>query len=230
MRFSERLKYEAKPILEEIYKHPFIEGIKEGNVPKEALAFYVSQDSLYLRAFVDFYAYAITKCQKLEDITFFRERIDYILNTETSAHEYFCKVAGIAYEDLQDKQLAPIASLYTKHLLEQAQQGTLLDILSALAPCLWTYWEIGNKLVSYAVELDTHPFKDWILFYAELEADIPLNCRIFNRLDEEAKNCSEEQLEKAQFIFLKSCEMEWQFWNMAYYQNDWRFISNRHRA
>lgn len=50
--FSQRLLKAGQPILEEIIKHPFVQGIADGDLPKEALTFYVGQDFNYLNAFI----------------------------------------------------------------------------------------------------------------------------------------------------------------------------------
>ena len=47
-------------------------------------------------------------------------------------------------------------------------------------------------------------------------------------LDELAKDMSDEQIQEAKGFFLKSTELEWEFWEQAFYQQDWRFAEVVH--
>lgn len=224
MLFSKRLKQKAKPILHEIFDHPFVKGIASGTLPKEAITFYVQQDFQYLNAFVKLYAYAIIKSETREDMDFFKEQIDYTLHSENMAHENLCQVANLSYDTLKEGKIAPVTLLYQEHMLDQGVNGSLLDILACLIPCPWTYWEIGKRLVEQHPSLENHPFKDWITFYGTYgNGEMAFAEELFRRLNEKAGKASTKALDQAEHVFLRSCELEWMFWEMAYYRQHWTF-------
>nr|WP_162990683.1 TenA family protein [Maliibacterium massiliense] len=224
MPFSQSLTDQAQSALAQIIAHPFVQGIGRGDVPKEALAFYVGQDTHYIRAFIDVYAHCIAKCDADEDIAFFKDHIDYMLYHESSAHKNFCDVAGIAYDAHGEKVLAPYYDLYVLHVMRQARCGTLLETLCALTPCIWTYWQIGRALYPRVLENPQHPFRRWIELYAEPQSEAPIAQTLLAYIDREAEKASRAQLDNARLCFMKSCELEWQCWEMCYYRRDWKFL------
>ncbi|MFC4736577.1 thiaminase II [Bacillus daqingensis] len=220
MRFSEKLRQEADPIFSAIFEHPFVKGIGEGNVPKQALIHYVMQDYEYLTTFCRIYGLAVSKCTTREDMTFFQEQIGFVLNEEIHPHNNFCEVAGVRYEDLQKAPLAPTAHHYTRHMMEASINGSLGETLAALAPCPWTYWEIGRKLKSEVNPDKQHPFYDWISFYGNDEVGT-ITETFMAKIDACAEQAGEREKELMLSHFLKSSQLEHQFWTMAYEQEEW---------
>lgn len=227
MLFSEQLKQAGAPILEAIQAHPFVQGIAKGDLPREALIFYVGQDYNYLNAFIKVYAAAIQKCQTREDMALFATQIDFILNSEIHPHHVFCNVAQVSYESRQHDDQAPMTYLYNEHMYNAARTGDLIDIVAAMLPCPWTYREIGNALVAKQQNTSDNPFKDWIDFYAtDPKAAVSLSDQFFDLLDREAQHYPDEVLIRVQKRFVRSCELEWHFWDQAYNQQYWRFIES----
>ncbi|PYZ92795.1 thiaminase II [Salipaludibacillus keqinensis] len=228
MRFSEKLRQEADPIYEAIFNHSFVRGIGEGNVPKEALIHYVKQDYEYLTTFCRIYGMAISKCQSREDMTFFQQQIGFVLNEEVHPHNNFCEVAGVKYNDLQKAPLAPSAHHYTRHMLEVAANGTLGETLTALAPCPWSYWEIGRRLMQEFSPGPDHPFYDWITFYANDEVS-EITRNFMDKIDACAENAGKQERENMMEYFLISSQLEHQFWTMAYEQEKW-YVDTQHSS
>lgn len=225
MKFSEELTTAGQPILDEIIKHPFVQGIANGQLPKEALTFYVGQDFNYLNAFIKVYAAAIQKSQTRADMAIFAKQIDFILNSEIHPHHNFCNVAGVAYESLQHEAQAPGTYLYNEHMYSAARTGDLIDIVAAMTPCPWTYVEIANLLVKEGKNTSDNVFKPWIDFYANMDnPDDSILPEFFALIDREAKQYDRQRLDRVKEAFLKSCEMEWDFWDQAYYQKSWQFV------
>ncbi|AEV95773.1 thiaminase II [Pediococcus claussenii] len=217
--FSERLKNNATGILNRIENHPFVTGIAAGKVPNKALVFYVEQDFNYLTAFAKVYAGAIQKCASRDDMRFFYQQLGFTLDDEVLAHQIFCDVAGEKYEEHQRADQAPMTYLYNEHMYNAMRTGDLIDVLAALAPCPWTYNEIGKKMISENANSTLNPFKNWIEFYGEDDSVE----QMFTMIDREAGKYSDEELDQVEQRFLKSCELEWEFWEQAFYQKDWHF-------
>ncbi len=219
MTFSAELRKAADPIFQAIFEHPFVQGIASGDLKQEQLIHYVKQDFEYLNSFIRIYGIAISKCENREEMEMFNTQISFILNSEIHPHNNFCQAAGVQYEELQGFPLSPSAQHYIRHMLTVAYEGTLGEILAVLLPCPWTYWEIGRKLLLEVQPNPSHPFYEWICFYGERTDSI--TTKFCDRLDEWAKEANDKEKEKMKDHFLKSCQLEYMFWDMAYKLEEW---------
>ncbi|MBB6449871.1 thiaminase/transcriptional activator TenA [Geomicrobium halophilum] len=225
MTFTEELRKEADPIFQAIFTHPFVQGIGNGDLQGDQLIHYVKQDFEYLNTFIQIYGQAINRCDHREDMAMFNEQISFILDSEIHPHHNFCQVAGVQYEDLQYEPLAPTAHHYTRHMLDVAQGGSLGEILAVLLPCPWTYSEIGDYLKEEKQPSESHPFYDWINFYSR-EGDMSVTEKFRARLDAYAESANAQEKERMKDAFIKSCQLEYSFWEMSYQLEKWPVISS----
>lgn len=221
--FSEQLKRDATPILTDIKKHPFVEGIRNGQVPSDALMVYVEQDTRFLEAFVKVYAGALEKSSTKPQMQFFDKQIQYTLNEETGAHQILCDIANETLNDHQHADIRPITYLYNEHLFNALRTGSLIDIAATILPCPWTYNEISKQIIHDADE--SNPFLPWIEFYQPQagEVDDRMVDTLFTMIDELAVNESNARLRQVEERFFRSCEFEYDFWDQAYYQKNWKY-------
>lgn len=220
MSFTQHLRKENNATFQAIFNHPFVDGIGKGDVPEEAIAHYIKADFEYLNTFIQIYGMAISKSAKREDIQFFNDQIQFILNSEIHPHHNFCDHIGVGYDELQGHQLPPTADYYTKHMMYHAQMGGMGEIISALLPCSWTYLEIGQELMATYNPSTDHPFYQWVNFYAD-ESTGKITTEMRNRLDKIAETASIEEQNRMKEAFRKSCQLELGFWEMAYTCEEW---------
>lgn len=110
MLFTEQLYVESKHIFTAIHQHPFIRCLAEQSLERNQLIHYVKQDFQYLNTYVQLYGLALAKCTHRDDMRILHKRIGFVLDDEGHAHENFCRVAHVRYEDLQQQiELAPTA-------------------------------------------------------------------------------------------------------------------------
>ncbi|RLL42021.1 thiaminase II [Oceanobacillus piezotolerans] len=220
MSFTNQLRKENDHIFQLIFDHPFVDGIGKGDVSKEAIAHYIKADFEYLNAFMQIYGIGLSKSSKREDIAYFFQRIQFILNDEVHPHHTFCHYIGVNYEDLQGYPLPPTADHYIKHMMYHAQTGTMGETLGALLPCPWTYLEIGQVLMERYQPTEENPFYEWIRFYGDPSVEAS-TMEMRNRLDALAASASTEEKDKIREAFQKSCELELAFWEMSYTCEEW---------
>ncbi|CAM3940787.1 thiaminase II [Alkalicoccus chagannorensis] len=220
MSFSAQLRKETAPLFQAILEHPFVEGIGRGEVPREALVHYVKQDYEYLTTFCRIYGLAASKAETREDLAFFQEQMGFILNEEIHPHHNFCRAAGVRYEDLQQAPLAPTAHHYTRHMLGAALQGTLGETLTALAPCPWTYRDIGLHLMETVQPQEDHPFYEWITFYGAA-ASRNVTSIFQEKIDRCAAEAGPAERDRMKRHFIRSTQLEYAFWSMAWEQETW---------
>ncbi|UOQ49184.1 thiaminase II [Gracilibacillus caseinilyticus] len=222
MTFSEELRVAADDVFEGIFQHPFVTGLGKGNLKKEAIIHYVKADFEYLNAFINIYGLAISKSDVRDEMNYFYEQIGFVLHSEIHPHNNLCEVAGVSYDELQGYPLPPTADHYVTHMKTVALQGSIGELIAALLPCPWTYLEIGHYLMKKYKPQENHPFYDWISFYAQDET-ASVTTELRKRLDKWAEEAGETEKQKAKLAFMKSCQLEYLFWEMAYQVEEWPF-------
>jgi thiaminase/transcriptional activator TenA len=87
------------------------------------------------------------------------------------------------------------------------------EIVSAMAPCPWTYFEIAKKLSkSYS---QRGIYKKWIQFYSSEESSRQVK-EIKMMLDALGKEANEKDKMAMKNHFATACKYEYLFWDMAY--------------
>ena len=106
---------------------------------------------------------------------------------------------------------------YVSYLEKVSDSADLALMLSAMAPCPWTYYEISSALERKNIK--SEGFRQWIKFYSSKESSKQV-IDIRRLLDKLARNSSEEKKRDMKNYFSVSCNHELEFWNMAYSFNE----------
>jgi thiaminase/transcriptional activator TenA len=136
----------ASPIFAAILEHPFLRGLTDGSLPEERFRFYVKQDSLYLREYARCLALASAKAPTGSWCEMFAAHAQSALNVERSLHEAYFAAWGLAPGDVEATPPTPTTLAYTSYLLRVAGVGTFEELIGAILPCYWIYWEVGKPL------------------------------------------------------------------------------------
>jgi thiaminase/transcriptional activator TenA len=158
-----RLRDAAGTVWTDYTHHAFVEGLREGTLPRKAFLGYLVQDYVFLIHFARAWALAVTKSDALEEMRACAATVDALVNHELSLHVKTCAEAGLSEHDLYSAEEHPANLAYTRYVLDAGHSGNFLDLLAALAPCVMGYGEIGARLVPVP---DDHPYADWIATYA----------------------------------------------------------------
>ena len=143
-------------------RHPFVEGLRDGTLPRTAFLDYLVQDYVFLFHFARAWALAAAKAETLDEMRTAARTVAALVDEETRLHVATCAAAGIPEAALIAAEEKPANLAYTRYVLEAGHSGDLLDLLAALAPCVLGYGEIGLRLA-----LDgAAPYRDWIDAYA----------------------------------------------------------------
>ncbi len=153
-------------------RHAFVEGMRDGTLPREAYLRYLVQDYVFLVHFSRAWALAVTKAETLEEMRACAATVHALLNEEMRLHVQTCADAGISESDLFAAEEAPQNLAYTRYVLDAGHSGDFLDLMAALAPCVLGYGEIGARL---AAEAGHTPYAEWIATYSG--ADYQRTCR-----------------------------------------------------
>lgn len=147
--------------------HPFVEGIRDGSLPEKAFRHYLGQDYLFLIHFARAYALAAYKADSLAEIRAAAAGMSAIVDTEMALHVEYCAGWGLSEAQMEALPEASATMAYTRYVLEKGNQGDLLDLYVALAPCVIGYGEIGAELASDPdTKRDGNAYAPWIEMYA----------------------------------------------------------------
>ncbi|SDJ98453.1 thiaminase II [Sediminibacillus albus] len=218
MKFTKQLRKEADPIWEASFRHPFIRELGEGTLPLECFRYYVMQDAYYLSHFARVQAFGGTKAGDLYTTSRMAAHAQGTYEAELALHKQFTELLDITEEEQANFEPSPTAYAYTSHMYRAAFQGHLGDILAAILPCYWVYYEIGERLQDRTPKEPV--YQEWIgayggeWFRALVEEQI-------DRLDQVAETVTEADRLRMKQHFIISSQYEYSFWEMAYQLERW---------
>ncbi len=218
MKFTAELWKAIEAIYGAILRHPFLKGLTDGTLPRETFQFYAVQDALYLREFAR--ALSITAARAPQDdwIIMFNEHAAGALKVERALHESFFRDWGLSQWEVAAMPLAPTNLAYTSYLLAVAYAAPFHEVIAALLPCYWIYWEVGKELERAG---SPNPlYARWIATYASAE----FGALVQGVLEVADKTASRLQLSERDAMrshFVTTSRYEWMFWEMGYRREEW---------
>ncbi|MDF2679634.1 MAG: tenA [Brevibacillus sp.] len=218
--FTDRLWKSVAPIWEKTHQHPFVTGLGDGSLPVESFKFYMKQDYVYLIDYAKIFAIASTKAYDLETSAKFAGLQESTLNGEMALHRQYAERFGISKADLEATEPSFVMIAYTSYMLKVAHQGSLAELVSAVLPCMWGYWEIGKQLARVEGALDHELYGEWVRTYSSDEFG-ELATWLIGVLNQLAEGKNEQELARLEEHFLTTSKMEYLFWDMAYRKEMW---------
>ena len=199
-------------------QHEFVNKLSDGSLNKTYFLNYLKQDYLFLIQFSKAWSLAILKSDNLEEMKIAASTVNELINFEMGLHIGLCEKYGISKFDLENTEEENENIAYTRYVLELGYSGDFLDLLSALAPCVLGYGEIGINLKGSNPKISM--YRKWIETYSSSEyQNVCFNVgklidKSFQlRLGENYTNTY--KWKKANQIFKKATSLEVDFWNMA---------------
>jgi thiaminase/transcriptional activator TenA len=218
MTFTRELWASIAPLYGAILAHPFLRGLTDGSLPREAFEFYVIQDAHYLRDFARALSVAAARAPKEDWIIMLNDHAAGALRVERSLHETFFKEFRLTEAAVAAVPLAPTNLAYTSYLLAVAYGRPFHEALAALLPCYWIYWEVGKEL-ERAGSADPL-FSRWIATYASAEFGSVVEA-VLAATDAIAPAVTAEDRESMRRHFVTTSRYEWMFWDMGWRKEAW---------
>jgi len=218
MAFTKELWASMEPIYAAILRHPFVRGLTDGSLTREAFRFYVVQDALYLREFARALSVAAARAPEDDWIIMFNEHSANALRVERALHEGFFREFGLTPAAVAATPLAPVNQAYTSYLLAIAYGAPFHENLAALLPCYWIYAEVGKTLERAG---SPEPlYARWIATYASEEFGAVVRA-VLDAVDAVAARLGVAEREAMRRHALTTTRYEWMFWDMGYRQEHW---------
>jgi thiaminase (transcriptional activator TenA) len=216
--FTNELWLSITSIYNEILVHPFLRGLTDGTLTEERFRFYVLQDAVYLREYARALSLAGVRSPHESALVMFNEHSAGAITVERSLHEGFLKDLGVTQEEAGQTAPSPTTLAYTSYLLKTAFLSDYPEVLGAVLPCYWIYWEVGKALLErgspnpmYQKWIDTYGGEE---FGSLVEAVLDLTDRVCEDLNSSQKARVTE-------AFVTTSRYEWMFWDAAWRLEGW---------
>jgi thiaminase/transcriptional activator TenA len=144
--------------------HDFVKGLSDGTLPKASFHYYLIQDYIFLIHFTRAWALAVVKSETLTEMKLAASTVDALINHEMQLHLDTCQKVGISEDQLFQAEEAVANLTYTRFVMDAGLSGDFIDLMAALAPCIFGYAEIGLTLAKSAAP--NTPYQNWIDTYA----------------------------------------------------------------
>ena len=180
----------------------FVQGIKKGDLPKTKFQGYLAQDYFFLESFARAYGLAVSKSRNKKIIKTLSVLLSGV-SEELILHETYAKEWDI---DLTTNLIGPATKKYTDFLEEVSLNLSLIEIMSAMTPCMRLYSWIGKNLLNM---ISDNPYKEWILTYSDESFD-NLAKSLENLIDEYDEDYDIDQVN---FLYKRAMELELDFFN-----------------
>ena len=199
-------------------KHDFVNLLSSDTLKEKYFLNYLIQDYLFLIQFSKAWSLAVLKSDTLEEMKIAANTVNDLINFEMELHIKLCGSYNISKNDLESANEENENIAYTRYVLELGYSGDFLDLLSALAPCVLGYGEIGINGKNFKIK--TPMYKKWIDTYSSDEyQDVCKN--VANLIDQAflfrlgSDYVNTYKWNKVNKIFNKATLLEIDFWNMA---------------
>jgi thiaminase (transcriptional activator TenA) len=221
MKFTQTLYEKVSGVWEKTHEHPFVVGMGKGDLPVESFIRYMKQDYVFLLDYSKLFAIGAVKARDLETMASFAKLLNETLHGEMELHRQYAARFGITNQELEETKATPINLAYTRYMLNVAQNGSLAELISALLPCMWSYWEISKLLAErYPSAIERSLYGEWIKMYSSNEFGT-LATWLIDLLDKQAEGKPERELACLEEHFVTTSRFEYMFWDMVYRGDDW---------
>ena len=199
-------------------KHDFVSLLSSDSLEEKCFLNYLIQDYLFLIQFSKAWSLAVLKSDTLEEMKIAANTVNDLINFEMELHIKLCGSYNISKNDLESANEENENIAYTRYVLELGYSGDFLDLLSALAPCVLGYGEIGMN--GKSLKIKSPMYQKWIDTYSSDEyQDVCKN--VANLIDQAfllrlgSDYVNTYKWNKVNKIFNKATLLEIDFWNMA---------------
>ena len=214
MSFSQELKSQNAKLWQVIQDMPFNAELANGSLPQEKFQFYIGQDSLYLEAYSKALSLASAKAPSTDAMLEFAQGAQVAIEVERALHEGFFKQFGVT----PPAEASPTCTAYTNFLLSTAASQGYAELIAAILPCFWVYWDVGCHIAKSASP--DNPYQAWIDTYAD-DGFGQATDRVIALVDAAAVEAGPETKARMAHAFHRCTQYEWMFWDSAYRLEAW---------
>jgi len=207
-----------EPVHRAILAHPFLTGLTDGSLPKDAFRRYIVQDALYLREYARSLAMCAARAWDTDTIRMFASHASVAIEVEQALHTSLAKQLGIDPAGILDTPMTPTCRAYTDYTKQACALGERAVAIASVLPCYWIYWEIGKELIAQGSPVPA--YQTWIDTYADEHFAESVRGALA-ACDVVAEGLSPDAAEAMVQSALRAAHYEWMFWDSAHRDERW---------
>ena len=216
--FTKELWEGIADIYAAILAHPFLTGLTDGSLPHEAFAYYVVQDTLYLKEYAKALAAVASRAPDPVETEMFARHAAGAITVERELHGGLLADLGVEPDAAGAATAAPTNLAYTSYLLATIRGGSYAEGVGAVLPCYWIYWEVGKELLRHG---SPDPrYQRWIDMYGGEEFGGIVR-DVLDVTDKLGPGLAPAERALVHRHFQTTSRYEWMFWNMGYRMETW---------
>jgi thiaminase/transcriptional activator TenA len=217
-RFRDRMWSAMEEVFGRILAHPFVAGLTDGSLPRDAFVHYVVQDALYLVDYARALAVVAAKAPDERAIATFAAHARGAIEVERSLHAGLFRELGVADEAVRSARVMPTTLAYTSYLLRSCHQGSFAEGLAAVLPCYWIYAEVGTRLLERSSP--DPAYARWIATYGGEEFGA-IVAEVLALVDRVGPSAGPAERTAMREHVLTTSRYEWMFWDAAWRREAW---------
>jgi thiaminase (transcriptional activator TenA) len=217
-RIRDVLWSDVEDVYAAILVHPFVAGLTDGTLPRDAFRHYIVQDAHYLRGYAKALAVCAAKAPDEDATVMFAQHAAGAIAAERDLHAALMADMGSSAEDAASEPVAPTTRAYVSYLLATAYGGSFAEAVGAVLPCYWIYARVGEELVARS---SPDPlYARWIAMYGgdEFQAVVDAVLEVTDRV---GATLSEAELARMREHHRTTSRYEWMFWDAGYRRETW---------
>ncbi len=214
MSFCETIWTEIAPLRAKIRAHPFLAELAAGTLPRQTFRHYILQDSLYLADYARVLAIASARAPDSAARLEFSGGASVAVQVEQALHQNFFSQFDISAA----AEASPTCLNYTGYLMTLAATRTYEELVAAILPCFWIYWEVGCDVKPRSVT--NNPYAAWIDTYADPSFG-DATTRVKNIVDAAAESTTAATRTDMARAFTMAARFEYLFWDSAHKREGW---------
>ncbi len=205
-------------------RHPFIQQLQAGTLPRETFRYYLIQDHYYLQEFGKLHDLAADQSDDPRVIDQLRAGAEHLRQGEIAVRQTFFDRLDITPAEVAKTPVAPTGYAYTSHLYRSLMTAGPAGAVAGLLPCYWLYAEIGQALAGTGSPVPI--YQSWIDTYnaADYTDSMTDQLALANYVS------TPDNTDQLLAIFEKSSWYELQFWQMALDHEDWSLAPATRRS
>lgn len=217
-RFSEELWASGAPSFAQILRHPFLAGLADGTLERDAFSYFVIQDSHYLRAYSRALSLVSAKSPDQDAVRMFALHASNAIDVERELHAGLLTELGITADQLAAAGAGPTTTAYMSYLTAVCATGSYAEAVAAVLPCYWIYRDVGRALLAQS---SPDPlYAAWITTYGSAEFDAVVDS-VLAAADALGEQVGPGERRRCHYHFAMTTRYEWMFWDAAYRQLSW---------
>jgi len=219
MRFAQSLREPHEGAWGSLLSNPFVAEMADASLPAEKFRFYIEQNLQYLPEYAKVLGLGASRSTTAAQLNRFTKSLYQIVEIEIGTNNRLRQ--SIIAQGAEDRggaiESSPTCLAYSSFLIATGATGNALDIMTAILPCAWSYYEIARQYP----DPSPHPvYSEWLGFFSSDDYAEYIT-GLLDEFDNFVCDIAEHDLARLRGLFLTGMRFERAFWDMAYTTQRW---------